>query len=506
MATKKTIAIIGAGACGVLVLNQLVAGLSRTRGQGAKIFLIEKGKEFGLGLAYSTLLASHILNMRADTMSAFPDDPDHFGRWLADSRKSGNTDEYDRKSFPPRKIYGDYLKDILSGALHKAEVAGIQIECINDEAINLSRTTEGYGITFKNIPPIRSDDTVLALGNFPSGNYDELDNIKGYFNSPWPVESILQNIPGNVSVAIIGSSLSAIDALHTLLEAGQKEKIYFVSRNGWLPKVRSLTEAYDLKFLTLENINRLLTAKKLSALKLDEIVDLFFKEIEAAEGKSIDRAALLKPAGSALEILEADLARAKQKSIPYQNALIATDPIIENIWDLMSIEDRIRFDQEYRSLWTVYRYPMPPINAEKICRILKSGQLEVLPGSKRICHLPSANRFAIEMVDRNGSSKTLEVAAVINATGQGSNVRKFNSNLIRNLLSDHTIAPHPNGGIIVDFNTNRVIDSEGKISDSLFAIGGLTKGAHFYTSGIAPCARKAQVIADFILGRQIGSS
>jgi uncharacterized NAD(P)/FAD-binding protein YdhS len=38
---------------------------------------------FGVGLAYSTGNPRHLLNVRADNMSAFADEPDHFARWLA---------------------------------------------------------------------------------------------------------------------------------------------------------------------------------------------------------------------------------------------------------------------------------------------------------------------------------------------------------------------------------------------------------------------------------------
>ena len=217
MTADKKIAIIGAGACGVMVLNYLVEGFAGSGETKVCIYLIEKGKEFGPGLAYSTPLDSHILNMRTDTMSAFADDPDHFSRWLANRSKSAGTDNYGIESYPPRKIYGEYLKDLLAGALQKANKAGIRVERVNDEAVGLNRTDEGYSISFKNHPAVQSRFTVLALGNFPSAGYSELDNIKGYYHYPWPAESILNNLPADKPVVIIGSGLSAIDTLHTCL-------------------------------------------------------------------------------------------------------------------------------------------------------------------------------------------------------------------------------------------------------------------------------------------------
>jgi uncharacterized NAD(P)/FAD-binding protein YdhS len=142
---------------------------------------------------------------------------------------------------------------------------------------------------------------------------------------------------------------------------------------------------------------------------------------------------------------------------------------------------------------------MPPANAERICRVLRSGQLEVLPGLKSICRLSSGG-FSIKTIPREGAARAIKANAVINATGQGTDIRKFDQKLIRSLLSAGSIAPHPNGGMNVDLPTGRIIDEKGKISDSLFALGELTKGVHFYTNGIDPCAYRARNIVTFILG------
>ena len=501
MTANKTIAIIGGGASGVMVLNYLIEGFAGRGVSEVCIYLIEKDKEIGPGLAYSTPVDSHILNMRVDTMSAIVDDPDHFSRWLVNRSNSSVAEKYDSESYPPRKIYAEYIKDLFAGALRKANNAGIIVECVKDEAVSLERNNEGYSIGLRNHPAIQAGLTVLALGNFPNTGYSELKDFKGYFSYPWPAESILQNFPADKPVAIIGSGLSSIDAMHTCLEAGHKEKIYFVSRNGMLPKVRSILKSYDLKFVTMENIDRLLASGKQASLKLEQVVDLFMKEIEAAEGKAIDLSALSNPKGSHLEILEEDIAKAKKNSRPYQNALIATEPLIGYIWNMMSVDDRKRFDREYKSVWTAYRFPMPWTNAEKVCKVLRSGQLEILSGLKSITPASPSGGFNVETDTRNNGQKTVEVAAVINAIGQGNDVKKIDSDLIRSLLSNNIIDPHPNGGLNVDYATSRVVDTKGKVIDSLFNIGELTRGVHFFTSGISSCTLRAKEITDFILNK-----
>jgi uncharacterized NAD(P)/FAD-binding protein YdhS len=70
--------IIGGGASGVLLAYQL---LQRST-PDFRITLIEKRPEVGRGLAYHTGNPEHVLNVRVANMSALPDEPDHFWRWL----------------------------------------------------------------------------------------------------------------------------------------------------------------------------------------------------------------------------------------------------------------------------------------------------------------------------------------------------------------------------------------------------------------------------------------
>ncbi|WP_353682915.1 FAD/NAD(P)-binding protein [Mesorhizobium sp.] len=60
----------------------MAAHLLRSGNAGLEVTIVEKRASLGRGLAYSTDLPEHVLNVRAANMSAFADDPDHFARWL----------------------------------------------------------------------------------------------------------------------------------------------------------------------------------------------------------------------------------------------------------------------------------------------------------------------------------------------------------------------------------------------------------------------------------------
>ena len=111
------VAIVGGGAAGVLA----AVHLRRSR-PDAQITLIDASGRPGTGAAYGTDDPTHLLNVPAQRMSAWPNDPDHFCRWL-DERAV--TPVY---SFAPRLAYGRYLREELAVAdirIETAEVVGL---------------------------------------------------------------------------------------------------------------------------------------------------------------------------------------------------------------------------------------------------------------------------------------------------------------------------------------------------------------------------------------------
>src|SRR6201986_369998 len=103
-APNTTIAIIGGGVSGALTAFHLV----RQEAQ-ARVILIDKRPDFGLGLAYSTPSLRHLLNVPAGKISALPDQPDHFLNWLRKNHDPAATE----KTFAPRAVFGRYIQSLL---------------------------------------------------------------------------------------------------------------------------------------------------------------------------------------------------------------------------------------------------------------------------------------------------------------------------------------------------------------------------------------------------------
>ena len=109
MTSDAPVAIVGGGFSGTMVAAQLAR-----RGIGS--VLIDGSGRLGRGVAFSTRQPAHLLNVRAEAMSAWPDDPQDFAK-----RFEGEGG--DPRSFAPRELFGRYLGDILAEAQTSGRVS-----------------------------------------------------------------------------------------------------------------------------------------------------------------------------------------------------------------------------------------------------------------------------------------------------------------------------------------------------------------------------------------------
>jgi uncharacterized NAD(P)/FAD-binding protein YdhS len=148
---SRRVLIVGGGASGVLLAAQLLA-----RGDDAPVVtMIERREMLGCGVAYSTSNASHLLNTRVSSMSAFPDDPDHFLNWL-----TRNVGAADRFGFVDRGTYGRYMADLLAPWAGDAK-----LHCIKRDCVGIEQTRGGVVARLSDGAAVEADVAVLATGH-----------------------------------------------------------------------------------------------------------------------------------------------------------------------------------------------------------------------------------------------------------------------------------------------------------------------------------------------------
>lgn len=209
------VAIVGGGASGVLLATQIV------RRSRLRIAVIERGSQPALGVAYSTRCGGHLLNVRASDMSALPDEPDHFVQWLA--RDGGGLG---RSDFAPRADYGRYLQDLLADSLRRSEG---RLRIVTGDVTALREQAEGVEVEVDGSPVLPARAAVLATGHRPPSS-----DSGAYRGNPWR-EDVLEDLAPDAAILLIGTSLTMIDLLVSLIERGHRGPIVALSRRGLVP-------------------------------------------------------------------------------------------------------------------------------------------------------------------------------------------------------------------------------------------------------------------------------
>src|SRR6202020_771593 len=214
-----SIAIVGGGASGAL----MTAHLLKCAGDAVRVTLIDPREQIGRGLAYATENDSHRLNVRASNMSAFPDDPDHFWRWL---RANGHAGE-DRFCFVPRLVYGRYLASLIEDRLPEPEAAPPR--WLRKNVVGLREHDGSVVLRFSSRETAAFDVAILCCGHEPS------EDRAAPFVGPWGDPRAWNGAPDS-TILILGTGVTMVDAAISLSEAGHRGPIVALSRRGLLPQ------------------------------------------------------------------------------------------------------------------------------------------------------------------------------------------------------------------------------------------------------------------------------
>lgn len=124
----KKFTIIGGGATGTLLAVNLIKNAAH---KSIEINLVDKRDKLGRGAAYSAAQDFHLLNVPANKMGAFPDEIEHFHRWLA----AKNFDFFPN-DFVPRRLYGEYLRELLPETIDRKST-NVAVNILDDEAFDV---------------------------------------------------------------------------------------------------------------------------------------------------------------------------------------------------------------------------------------------------------------------------------------------------------------------------------------------------------------------------------
>lgn len=497
----KVITIVGGGASAVALIGSILDKVSKyERTERLKIFVIEKRSQLGPGAAYAEDADSNLLNTRAGFITPFVNKPGDFYEWLSGNRALWEDDfpqiSLSADGFLPRPLFGKYLSHTFQRLRNRAVSLGCEIVPINGEATALSFTHDGrIVVTAEGSIAFPSDHVVLSCGNGATREFAHLEDKPGFLPSPYPIKRLARRIDQDARVAVIGTRLSAIDAVLGLNKSGHRGPITMHSRHGALPSVRGTQGRYEPTILTLAFVQRHVAQH--GAIRLDEAIKWIGREMVAAgvTERPTDLTALCRQPVPA-EFLAREI-KASEGPRPWQAVLYATNAVIDFIWSNMPDEERRKF-WPYMSWWMAYRVSIPAENAIKLLDRMEARRLDVYSGPIDVSH--DGRCFQVEVSSQSEICRFAYDAVVV-GTGTPRDVRQIECPLVQRLLSEGIATPHGFGGVQIAEATGALIDAQGVADERITVLGELTSGAYFFTSVLEINARHAHRRAETILQR-----
>lgn len=494
---KKVLAIVGGGSIATSVVCQLVDEVNAAGGCDiACILLFDPCLIVGAGIAYQLDCVSNLLNTRADAMSPINSKPDHFIEWLKGNEKKWRSFfpqvTITEDSFLPRGLFGLYLESIFQDSKQALHALGVTVQHVRSIVSGMAAINSGYVLQTCS-ESYFADNVVLGIGNLQSSDWDHLFLEPGFFTSPYPCSSLVQNIGSSQSVCILGTGLSAIDAAVALADSGHHGKLIMASRGGRLPSVRgNKSTRSSSRSFAREKIKALIEHSHCH-LTLMQVYQLLVDELFQCQGFKVDMDDILHQEAGPHHYLDIEVHDAVGQERVWQTVLYSLNESIDLIWHYLDDVDKVRFEKEFKSRWLAYRVSFPMQNAIKLQKLLHSDQLSVFGGVRRAWRDEASSRFATCIYDRRREfNATIYSDALVNSAVFTNDVFHCRSPLVRQMLDSGLATAHPFGGVDVDFDTNELRTRTGTLLSGVFALGALTSGTHFWTNAMNVNARLAR--------------
>ena len=446
MDRRVDVAVVGGGASGTLTAAWLLR-LVRPTPAGFTVALIERRGRAGAGVAYGTKRPEHLLNVPAGGMSADPGDPFHFVRW-ARARVKGASPG----TFLQRRLYGEYLRSFLETSEQLAP-PGVGLLRVRGEAVRIHRRRGGYRVELKGGDALLARWVVVATGNAAP---DPLPGVAPALRArgvvveePW--RAPLAGVPEAGTVVLVGSGLTAVDAIATLRARGHRGKVVAVSRHGLLPRSHLAVAPVRSGGLPRRRTLRALVQ-------------------------------WLRESGDA-----------------WRSALDALRPAAGDLWGGLTREERARFLRHLRARWDVHRHRVPPRVQAVVRELLEEGRLKVIAG-RMVGAVPGRRGMRVR-IHKRGEARMASLPGdlLVNCTGPSAE-GALGTPLMRGLVEDG-LASVDRSGLGLRTKGGVLLDARGRPAPRLVAVGPLRRAELWETTAIPEIRAQARELAERILGR-----
>jgi uncharacterized NAD(P)/FAD-binding protein YdhS len=442
--TNGHVIIVGGGASGVLLARHLLRGPDRN----VRVTLVEKRPEIGRGIAYFTANPNHLLNVRAANMSAFPDQPDHFWQWLC--AREGRASEAwhvpgDPFCFAPRKIYGDYIANLIAPLT--VDRTG-RLRIIWGECVSISENDSEVSVILGDGVLHRGDVAVLAIG------FDTAPSQRAScYVDPWvpPAEA---GVARDHRILIVGTGLTMVDYVLSLALNGHTGPIFAISRRGLLPRGHRRVEPLS---------------------------------IESAD----------VPFGEGMTELMRWLRRlVRAQGGDWRSVVDGIRPHTQRIWRELPVSARRSFLEHAKAWWGAHRNRMAPEVEARINEAIGLGQLSVTAGKLSAVE-PGSTEVLVRYRKRGASMfENLKVDKIVDCRQMGETPLQAVNPALRSLIGQGLARSDPLRIGIDVTSESAIVNHAGVPSQRLFAVGPLTRAAFWEIIAIPDIANQCMALAE----------
>jgi uncharacterized NAD(P)/FAD-binding protein YdhS/predicted metal-dependent enzyme (double-stranded beta helix superfamily) len=458
----RRVVVIGGGFSGTITAAQI---LGRADGAAVDVAIVERQGAVGEGLAYSTRDTSHLLNVPAGRMSAWPDRPHDFVEWV--SRRYAIADPAD---FLPRQWYGEYMRESLLAAAREAADSS-RLTVLFDEARRIIRRPDGgWIVNLARGPSLEADAVVLAIGHRPPT--DAIGRLWSgprtrYIADPWRPFAT-NAVRADEPVAILGSGLTAVDAVMSLNDERRRAPITLISRRGLLPQAHA--------------------ARPAAAVDLQEMVSRW----QAAPGGPRVKDLLHALRNKAREVAAA--------GGDWRSVIDGLRAHTAALWQSTSAAERCRFLSRLRPFWEAHRHRMAPAVAERFTALCDRGLVSVVAG--RIASAQADHDdIRLYVRERDDRLREIHAAWVLNCTGPAASNSADANPAIGSLLVHGRVRQDDLGLGLETTADGRAVDASGDAAADLFIVGTLRKPALWESTAVPELRGQAAGVADCVLAQ-----
>jgi uncharacterized NAD(P)/FAD-binding protein YdhS len=444
------ITLVGGGFSGAAFAAQL----ARASALPLAFTVLEPRPRVGPGLAYSAEDPDHRLNGAVDTHLLDPGEPDGLQQWCERHRILDRDPEAlapNGRLYLRRADFGAYLAESAPAAV---AAAGSSWHHARDLATGLRDDEAGLEVLTRTGSAVSSDMVVIATGNggarLPSA-LQALALHPAVIVDPLNVAAAA-SIEPDARVLVVGSGLTALDVLSTLVRRGHRGSITAISRHGLRPRPQRPPGA-----LADSGMGPLLA-------RIEGEVPAFIREA----GTPLTTRALTRA-------LRRRIDEDRRAGEDWYRAFDDLRDVVWQVWPLLAPAEKARFLRWLRPWYDMHRFRSPPQNEAMVAEAEQRGLIRFETG-----HLQAAESahdgIRVGVRSQDGESWTQTFDVVVNCTGLDPTFGAHDNPFLAALLAQGVIRIDDCGtGFAVDAEC-RPIGASGTVDPRLRIAGPPTAG------------------------------